>query len=320
MTVATSAVRACGPHPATAQTTTSTRRIEPSLPPAGVRGYDRGVRRATSNGLFVAIVLGSTMATNHDARAVCGRAADVFFVPYGDRVAPLDTHVRLTLPTDWQTHAIDCSARYDGPTAAACQTSRFDLVLRTAPAMGSRVEVVTTTARASSSGDIAQVELVPTAPLRARTRYEVWHEDATRRRIVATFETGDTTDRAAPTWKGIKSAARVRSSIECDVDGIDVVASQANDDTTPPSQIRYGVWVADERGRIDYDAPPLVHVAADGSARRQGGDPDEITIPLGTGAIHDFVVPARKSTLKLGLRAIDLAGHASAPSETSVKL
>lgn len=269
---------------------------------------------------YLSVALGLiAIAVARDAGAICGRPGDVIFVPHGDRVAPLNAHVRLELPATWRTTALDCSKPSDAPPPSACRPGRFELVLR--PALTSRTEGndVATTKRESVLADAGTVELIPTRLLVAHTRYEVWLQDDStthRSRIVAIFTTGDAVDRQAPTWSGITRAFRHHDLGECERDEIAILAPPASDDQTPASQIRYGIWIGRGQGRIDYDAPPLTYAESSPIVQRAGVDRAEVGLSLGSEA----VVRPGERFLKIGLRALDLAGNASTPSETTVKL
>lgn len=278
------------------------------------------VRRPIS---FALALLGLTQLFVQDAAAVCGRAADVSFVPFGDRIAPLNARIRVSLPESWRTTTLDCSGARGSPTAAACRAGRMSLVLRTAPGTGAKVDDVVTTQRESRSGDVATVELVPEGPLKPNTRYEVWHRDDAgvhRARVLATFETGVANDTTAPFWRGIQSARRISSQLECDVDGISVLAWIPTDESTPNNQLRFGIWLADDSGRLDYGSPPLLFAEGVDDTSARVRDPEVVRIPLGTGAKNDFVFPKGKRFVKIGIRAFDLAGNTSPPSETTVRL
>ena len=272
---------------------------------------------------FVLALIGFTQLFVQDAAAVCGRAADVSFVPFGERIAPLNARIRVSLPESWPTTTLDCSGAYGSPTASACRPGRMSLVLRTAPGTGAKVDDVATTQRESRSGEVATVELVPERPLKPNTRYEVWHRDAAgvhRSRVLATFETGLTTDTTAPLWRGIQSARRMTSQLECDVDGISVLAWIPTDESTPRAQLRFGIWLADDSGTLDYGSPPLLFAEGVDDMSARVRDPEVVRIPIGTGAKNDFVFPKGKRFVKIGIRAFDLAGNASPPSETTVRL
>lgn len=268
----------------------------------------------------IGIALG-LVAWANTATAICGRPADVSFVPYGDNIAPLNAHARVTLSSSWRTLPIECSGPVGAP-ASTCTPRRMRLVLRTAPVAGKHRKDIETDLRESLSAEIATVELVPRTLLAAHTRYDVWHEAEggdTPRRVVATFVTSDITDLVPPSFRGIKAAHRVTSALECESDGIVVSVWAATDSVTPAAQLRYGVWIPKGDAAIDYNAPPTVIVAADDVLARIP-DPSTVQLSLGAGALPDFVVPRGVRTLRLGIRALDLAGNASPASHTMMAL
>jgi len=272
-----------------------------------------------------AAVMGITLglaAWTNTATAICGRPPDVSFVPYGDNTAPLNAHARVTLSSSWRTLPIECSGPFGAPVAGTCAPRRMRMVLRTAPMAGKPRKDIPTDVRESVSAETATVELVPRALLAPNTRYDVWHEaegDAHPRRVVATFVTSDITDLVPPNFRGIKSAHRVTSAVECESDGIVVSVWAATDSVTPAAQLRYGVWVPHGDAVIDYNAPPTVIVAAE-ELQTRIPDPGTVQLSLGAGALPDFVVPKNVRTLRLGIRALDLAGNASPASETVMAL
>jgi hypothetical protein len=137
--------------------------------------------------------------------------------------------------------------------------------------------------------------------------------------VVATFVTSDITDLVPPNFRGIKSAHRVTSALECETDGVVVSVWAATDSVTPAAQLRYGVWVPQGDATIDYNAPPTLIVAAE-TLQGRIPDPSTVQLSLGAGALPDLAVPKGARTLRLGIRALDLAGNASPASETMMAL
>ncbi len=287
------------------------------------------MRRRPPIALALALVVISiaTLAAPR-ADAICGGSAEVDVVPFGDGIAPINTHVWVTLGAAWETIDIACAR----PSSRDCAKGQFDLVLRTAPTKGAPPEDIATTRRELRSLAIATVELVPSAPLRARTRYDVWYVEehgATRPRVVGTFTTGSATDITAPTWNGIVRATSnvptqvpgkkiVTMHVECEADGVDVDVRAPTDDMTPPAQMRYVLWIEDVKAKIDYVRTPLLYEAAypiDTTA------PPRFEINLGTAETRaNWEIPKGVRAVKIGVRAIDLAGNVSVVSEVVVKL
>lgn len=266
------------------------------------------------------------------AEAICGALPDVHVTPFGDGVAPLNTHVWISLDATWRTIDLSCAR---APSARDCAKGDFDLVLRAAPTKGVPADDVATTRRELRSAAIATVELLPAAPLRARTRYEVWYVEshgATRPRVVGTFVTGTATDLTAPTWSGITKAARnvpvqvpgqraLVVPLECGSDGVDVEVRAPADDLTPDAQMRFVMWIEDANAKIDYARAPLLYEAAYPIASLNKTAPPKLEINLGTVETHaNWAIPKAVRAVKIGVKAIDLAGNVSAVSEVVVKL
>lgn len=315
---AAGAPQAATPHRVNATQLARDRLKRTMLPEPRRAGYP-GMHKHSA--AVIGITLGLVAWTN-TATAICGRPPDVSFVPYGDDSAPLNTHERITLVKTWRTQPIACSGALGTPAAGACKPARMVLVLRTAPVAGKPMKEVPTDVRESVSAEIATVELVPRTLLAPNTRYDVWHEaesDAHTRRVVATFVTSDITDLVPPNFRGIKSAHRVTSALECETDGVVVSVWAATDSVTPAAQLRYGVWVPQGDATIDYNAPPTLIVAAE-TLQGRIPDPSTVQLSLGAGALPDLAVPKGARTLRLGIRALDLAGNASPASETMMAL
>jgi hypothetical protein len=252
-------------------------------------------------------------------------------------LAPLDTQVRITMHAGWRTRSF-CGA--EGPPS--CAEGRFELLLRRAPsaaaggARPSSAALVPVMLRESSFLDAATVTLLPVAPLAARTRYELVyaeHDAKVAPRVVGTFTTSAAVDTTAPKWSGIASHHVVGQAIraagtgvvtleeECAERGIRFEANEsASDDQTPPGQLRYGVWVGDPTGAIDYSAPPIAYLEGRFEQQRPPKPPLFVLLLDAGDEPKRFVFPQGRRTAKLGLRAVDMAGNTSAPSEMLVKL
>jgi hypothetical protein len=103
------------------------------------------------------------------------------------------------------------------------------------------------------------------------------------------------------------------SSADRDVPWIVAEAPEAHDEATPRASLRYGAWIADVTGVIDYAMPPLTYVDWEGGRLLLGRDeayPENslCDLPL-------FPFPRDGGKLRLGLRAVDWAGNLSPPSE-----
>jgi hypothetical protein len=91
----------------------------------------------------------------------------------------------------------------------------------------------------------------------------------------------------------------------------------ATDDT---GVVRYAVWVSDERGRIDYQRPPLLYTQLVDITSYEGS-PTQLSLYLGctNPDVSDFERPHYENGFRLGVRAVDLAGNMSEPSELRLR-
>ena len=267
----------------------------------------------------LALVAALSVATPHDAVAICGRGPDVGVLPTLAMLGPSNTHVWIRLPAGWETRGI-CASRADCPGGA------FELSLRRAPVAGRPPLAIPVTTAHSRAGAFATEELVPAAPLEEGT-YEVWCVDrrnAARGRIVAVFRVGGEDDRTAPLWPGVKSAWYVRPPAsrggvimlpgECGDPLVVLDVARAHDEGTRDEGIRYAVWKAAPGAAIDYRAPPLLFAAAE----LEGASGARIALGNTDSGDSDFTGDGGRP-MKLGVRAVDLAGNASVPSEIVVR-
>jgi hypothetical protein len=256
--------------------------------------------------LVVMIVAGT-----RDARAICGEPPPIATSPHRRDLAPTNARVTMTVRRDWR------------------QGTTFEL--RTAPAPGRERALVPTKVRQSNSGDYERFELVPDAPLAPGTAFEIW---ATRGELIGAFVTGAYADTSPPTWSGLttgtayKKPAPVRGrpgvitlSEECGEHFLSLrTAAVAVDDHT--KDIRYAVWAAPSTQKIDYTRPPLGWTRIDEENARLASPPGKpISYTLGYGNTdfdNDIDLPTVRPLL-VGVKAIDLAGNESAPSELAVK-
>ena len=267
-----------------------------------------------ASGLLAATVASAWLVTG-DAGAICGKPWDVLVAPPEKADAPLNTHVWLRTPTESP----------DGPV---------DFALRAAPGgVTARTDWVPVDRRISPSPELTDVELIPRTLLAPHARYEVVVTDPTGARparLVGTFVTGDAPDTRAPTWTGATAAhlegfpssrtgQPMEIMMECGGRGIGFDAPSAQDDHAAPADLRYAVWMQDARGRIDYASPPIAFAQPAGLDTRSGGK--AFHLELGGDYLAETFVPtvaavrARGPRVRFGLRAVDLAGNASPPSE-----
>lgn len=272
----------------------------------------------------------ATTSWARDAGAICGRAADASMMPPPIAVrAPINAQITLSLPSSWRTQTL-CA---DEPSK--CVAGSFELALRAAPgdrATGVAPAAIDAAVTESMLGAIATVVMKPRAPLAPRTRYEVVRSDKSGKvplLVFGTFTTGDTTDDKAPAWSGIashrvgstgptKNKGVVTIAVECAANALDVVGAVATDESAPASALRYAVWIVDEGRAIDYASTPLAILEGRVEPKRGGGAEVAVTVPLDRDG--RLALPNGKKTAKVGMRAIDLAGNASASSEITVKL
>lgn len=203
--------------------------------------------------------------------------------------ASLDTHVRLWVPPG---HA----------------TSSFALHEADEPGQQSALE-----RRDSRAASYTVVELIPKQPLRAHTEYVVRDDTGT---VVHRFTTGDATDRAPPTWAGVERVKFVEERVRCCrcQTGVPYAAftmTAPRDDTTRASSIVLAIWQADAKGRIDYAQPPTTIWPYHAEFY--------LGAPFTCGGAN-FVFPRKVTSLKLGVKAIDLAGRATAPVEVRLPI
>lgn len=255
------------------------------------------------------------------ADAICGRPADVHVLPTYFLTGPPNTEVRLTLRKAWRTNGF-CSDQ----ARASCAGVSMDLELRAPPADGKPPRSIAFAATHSASGAFETEVLRPASPL-VPGLYEVRAVERSARvepAVIALFRVAGEADSVAPTWAGLTSARWVRRArgvidLECGSPLLQLEAARATDDMTSDVAINFAIWLAQPGVTIDYTKPPLLYVNADerNAQLKIGlGNTEEGTsnfAPVSTDAKAPY--PA----LKLGVRAVDLAGNMSPPSEALVR-
>jgi hypothetical protein len=247
------------------------------------------------------------------AACSCANGSAPSLQPYGTEIVR-PRNARFRFSPIWNLPNYEAWARSNG-----FDGKRWDLELRR---LGSP-EVVATEQRVIGTEQERMLEIWPVAPLAPNAFYVVARRgepaDATSPAGSPTlhedFKTSDHTDTTPPTWSGASAARYLangvtgdRSSCNVPAPVIEIDAAEPKDDDTPAAAIVLGVWVAGPTGAIDYAAAPAViaHLRA-GHAylgrRYYCGESN---------------FPAKKAAVRLGLRALDLAGNASAPSEVTV--
>lgn len=144
------------------------------------------------------------------------------------------------------------------------------------------------------------------------TSYEL-RDDADR--VVGVFTTGSLADTAPPTWPGVTKAVTPKppaksadegGPLECSAPTLRLEGEMAaTDDLTARTDIRYALWLGET---LDYDQPPVTWTTVPDNWR----EATSFTLTYG------LELP-KERPLKLGVRAIDLAGNASPPSELTLK-
>jgi hypothetical protein len=219
--------------------------------------------------------------------------------PVATVAAPTNTHVWLAYPP-----------------AAGAPPAAADLGLRVrgaSPPVPVAIDV-----RESGAASRRVYELIPRAPLTARTRYEVTaaRADGKPAEVIGEITVGEKADETPPAWEGIERARLFHPPAhccDCSTGDAYVVLDlrPPTDDATSAERLVWAVWLGDGKGKIDFAQPPVTTVAAWGS-----------TIVLGhksSCAPANLVFPP-KGRARVGLRPLDLAGNAGKPSEIEVEI
>lgn len=253
-----------------------------------------------------------------DADAICGVLPEVSVWPSRAFPAPVDTHVFLSLDAGFSSGGVGCGSEQ----SEACTHADTAFELRSAPSEAMERVVVPLTSRGSVSGLTAFLELTPDAPLDPNRWYEVWRVDRNHRTpalVLGRFATGSRTDAGAPDWQGILKASmykapppgRIRLVDECGEPRLSLSFAAPTDAVTPAHALLAAIWITSPRQAIDYTTPPLVYerLVVDGSmAYVSAGNADH-------GEDDDLPIIDGKSPFRVGVRIVNLAGHASSPSE-----
>jgi hypothetical protein len=178
---------------------------------------------------------------------------------------------------------------------------------------GVKVDV---TERDWKDGSTIFVELTPTKPLAAGTRYEVAFIDPDpnaypNTSVLSTFKTGTAADTTAPKLDAVggaiaKGDAHAASSM-CGIPGpwIEVSGIVASDPGRPNAKLRFAIWAGDAAGNVDTSKPPSALYARWDAVlvigKRSLCDP------------HDFPIPGQAPSMTIAIAAVDEAGNTSAP-------
>jgi hypothetical protein len=215
----------------------------------------------------------------------------------GDGPAPLNTRIRLEFPlSGW----------------LGDHNLRPEDVAITVRAGKAVVEVER---KIVGDGEIRVVELTPKKRLLPQTHYQVSMTVAgAKESSLGEFVTGTAEDTVAPTWKGIGRAELVhKPAVCCDCSTGDpyvlVTVGEAGGEPAARA-LRWAVWLGDPAGKIDYGAPPAALVTSTSGYLWLGHasicSPANLALP-------------RARSMRLGIKAVDLAGNQSDASEVIVK-
>ncbi len=173
--------------------------------------------------------------------------------------------------------------------------------------------------------------LSPTAPLAKNTDYELVLLRGAETIPYSRFHTTDTTDTTAPTWKGSIEAEFLPPddcSVACSFRQgarVEITAPTPRDDRSGVEFV--SVWVTDGAS-IDYAKPPTAHVRSmlpndDIRDVGVGMPPTSVVIVLGGAGPcqqQSIPLPPHAKRVRVGMKAIDRAGNASAPRDVEVLL
>jgi hypothetical protein len=230
-----------------------------------------------------------------DAEALSCAPPRVAVTPAGDVAAPLNTRVLITIPPR--------TGHFDKPSGVAQVSASLRERGKSEMVPVARIEL--------GAGEQRQIELAPVKPLRPRTQYDVLlgrtDKPDQAPTVAGSFRTGGEADRQAPIWNGVERATispRTRGSWGWSGPYARLRYVTASDESTPTPMLRFGVWLPDASGKLDYTRPPVTwEDGSDGIATLTGGG------PCGW-ATFGFPIVTR-----LGVRVADLAGNLGPPSE-----
>lgn len=167
--------------------------------------------------------------------------------------------------------------------------------------------------RKAKMGNFVHHELAPDAPLAPKTRYEVLMLDALGKspvRVVGTFVTTSAADHVAPEWTAIIEEAELRHPsgfIDCgEGDSLVMRIPPAKD----ASAVRWEIFVAPGDATIDWSKQPSGVVFP---TEIYGNGKLQLTI--GDDACAPSVPLPKASSVRLGVRPIDVAGNVGKEAE-----
>jgi hypothetical protein len=242
----------------------------------------------------VALFSASLVFITNDVNACsCVPPRPVLLSPESSIQAPLNTHIRITLPTYLKGNLV--FRKHQG---ADVPFQRFDSPAQRTP----------------------HIALVPSKPLDPDTRYEIAlvnPEAHPSTFVFGTFVTGKDVDSTAPTnpkiTRTVVNAHRSSMMTSCAVSTpwAQIFLNKSEDPGRTDVPILYAVWSATGKNKIDLNGPPTAFVREDGGKLKLGRtsycDPDEFPLPP-TG------------TVSLAIAAVDSAGNRSAVQRTTLTM
>jgi hypothetical protein len=241
------------------------------------------------------------------ADACVGEARTPVVYPRASDIAATNTHVWIFLQDDWSP-----------PKGKIMGLDKVHVTIgaeKTEPVIR----------RDFGSGNIRVIELIPRAPLKPRTRYDVDLSLGDEHIWSQRFATGEAPDAAPPRWSGVSkvsvkstSARQAQFCNRCPEPGrpwIEIELERPSDDTTPETEILYAVWLPDKQGHLDDSKPATTYLEPLPRGRLVLGINDDCG-----GAAWPTQLATFKGPFKGILRAVDLAGHSGSPVEIKVNL
>lgn len=153
----------------------------------------------------------------------------------------------------------------------------------------------------SFTGDTGSYALIPEGHLNSRTRYRVFDSDGVQ---LSTFVTGESVDTTAPTGQAVKAATLGPKRLRLE-------SGDVADDQTPRASLLFLLWTPQQGNRIDFQSVPTTYFLAEGSVATLG-------TALADCKPNTLSLPAERSTWRIGVRVVDLAGNLGLPSELTV--
>lgn len=256
-----------------------------------IAGAFRSYDEAMSSRILCAAIAGLvSLAPRAIDACSCVPPSAQLFSPGDVEAAPTNSRVTVAVPHSAQT---------------------ADLVVR--PVGGPAVAV---SVERHPTGSLDVIVLSPTQPLPPNTRFEVAlvnQEGHPRTFVFGTFATGSERDDTAPTLEPIgnpvfhDTIVMAGTSCASPERFIEVPLGKAIDPKRPEAPILYGIWLLEGGAKIDPKSQPHFVLGA-----------HEGTLTIGARSMCtwlDPVLPSGPRNMRLGIVAIDEAGHRSALQE-----